>query len=339
MELRRFTDGSTTGFRVFILIFFFAASLVTAQNVQAFRNLKVGEEAHAFTLQTTDGGVVDYAAPPEVLVVMAFVKQGHEKSEKVVKALNSLGPEFEETVQPLAVILNPEEGDVNAWVAEMGLQFPVLLDADKEVYGLYGVMVAPEVGIIDPQGKLTHKIGGYTSEFPRELDRQMRTILGMEIKEDKSEAVAVDLPPERKQAMREVGKAKVLIKRKMTSKAIPQLQAAIKTDETYLEAFLLLSELLIDEGGEDKLAEAEQHLKHVEKIEPSEQMVKVGLARIAAARGDTEEAAKILEKAAMISPKPSKLYYYLGQTHEKAGNLEGAVTAYKKALEKLLKQH
>jgi Flp pilus assembly protein TadD len=65
-------------------------------------------------------------------------------------------------------------------------------------------------------------------------------------------------------------------------------------------------------------------------------MVKVGLARLKSASGDTEGAVKTLEDAARISPKPAKLYYYLGQTHEKAGNLQGAVDAYRKALEKLL---
>jgi Flp pilus assembly protein TadD len=191
--------------------------------------------------------------------------------------------------------------------------------------------------VISPEGTFKYEIGSYTSGFSAELDSHLRDVLGMEQKEDKSIAVPDSIPEERKKAMKQVAKAKMLIKRRMKKKAIPQLEKALATDDTYAEGHLLMGEILVDEGGEENLAKAEKHFNRAGEIDPTNQKTKIGLARVQAARGDTEGAIATLSKAAMISPKPERLYYYLGQTYEKAGNLKGAVDSYRKALEKILK--
>jgi predicted TPR repeat methyltransferase len=46
---------------------------------------------------------------------------------------------------------------------------------------------------------------------------------------------------------------------------------------------------------------------------------------------------ELLEQAALLNPKPEKVYFELGRVHERAGEYPEAVQAYRKALERLLR--
>ncbi len=308
-----------------------------AQSAEAFRSLKMGDVAPGFTLKTTGGDDVQYEAPPEVAIVLAFIKPGQEKSEAVARDLARLGGEVAEKSQILAILVGSDGVDGAAWVKNLGLKYPVLLDKDDEVYGTYGVMVAPQTAVLDAKGVLKAEINGHVDGYTRQVENALREVLGMEQLKDESTEAAVELPKERKVAMREVAKARMFIKRRMKSKALPQVRKAVASDPTYLDGQLLLGELLLDEGDDANLAEAETSFAKAAELDPSNIMVKVGLARIMVAKGDAAGAVGVLDKAAMISPNAGKLYYYLGQIHEKTGNLQGAVDAYRKALHKLLK--
>jgi tetratricopeptide (TPR) repeat protein len=303
---------------------------------QAFRHLNEGDVAPGFKLKTVSGQEVEYAAPPEVAVVLSFVRMGQEKSEAVMRELARLDPKVLEKSQVLALVTNPQEGDVAAWVKNLGVTFPVLVDQNEEVYSKYGVMVAPQTAIMAPDGKLRGEVGGHTADFKSSVEDKLRELLGMEKVEDKSAAVAKDLPLERKKAMRELQDAKVKVKRKMKAKAIPQAKEAVASDDTYVEAHVFYANLLLDEGGPENLAEAEKQLNRAAELEPANAAVKPGLARIKASKGDYDGAVAMLEEAAKISPKAAHLYYYLGRIHQEAGKLDKAAEAYRLASEKLL---
>lgn len=303
---------------------------------QAFRHLNEGDVAPGFKLKTFQGQDVEYAAPPEVVVVLSFVRMGQDKSEAVMRELARLDPKVAEKVQLLALVTNPNEGDVAAWVKNLGITFPVLLDQNEEVYAKYGVMVAPQTAIMSADGKLAGEIGGHTADFKASMEEKLREMLGMEKVEDKSVAVAKDLPPERKKAMRELQDAKVKVKRKMKAKALPQAKEAVASDDTYVDAKVFYANLLLDEGGAENLAEAEKLLTRATELEPNSAAIKPGLARVKAAKGDYEGAVKLLEEAAKINPKAGHLYYYLGRIHQDAGKMDKAAEAYRMAAEKLL---
>lgn len=313
-----------------------ALVLLNSAWAEAFRHLSEGDVVPGFKLQTVGGQDVEFAAPPEVAVVLSFVRMGQEKSEAVMRELAKLDPAIAEKTQVLTLITNPGEGDPVEWVKTLGVQYPVLLDKGEEVYSKYGVMVAPQTAIIAPDGKLKGEIGGHTADFKPALEEKLREVLGMPKLEDKSAAVEKDQPPERKKAMRELAKAQVLLKRKMKTKAIPQLKESIASDDKYVEPKLLLAELLLDEGGPENLAEAEAQVNKAVEVEPNNTGAKIGLARVKAAKGDYEGAVATLEEAAKITPKPAKIYYFLGRMHQDAGKMDKAAEAYRHSAEKLL---
>jgi tetratricopeptide (TPR) repeat protein len=323
--------------RVWVLTAALAGVFIIANvpYASAFRNVKEGEKAHPFKLSTVDGGTVEYAAPPESGVVLAFVKQGQETSEAVVKDLGKLSADVGAKTQVLAVLINPADGDAKAWVAKMGVKYPILIDTDMTVYGLYGVSVTPQTAIIAPDGVMKKETGGHTSAYLGDVEASLREALGIAAPEDLSVVVAENLPPERKKAIRELEKAKLLIKRKMKSKAIPQIKLAIESDPKYLEPHVVLGEILIDEGGDENIAEAEKHFKSAGEISPEDNKVKVGLARLKALKGDYDGAVADLEASAKMTPRSEYIYYYLGLMHEKAGKMDKAAAAYRTAFEKL----
>lgn len=325
--------------RMIVAIMAFAFMLANSAFAQAFRHLSEGDVVPGFKLQTVAGESVDYAAPTDVAIVLTFVKMGQEKSDAVMRELAKLDKAVGEKTQVLALVINPQDGNVAAWVKGLGVEFPVLLDKNEEVYAKYGVMVSPQTALISQDGKLKGEVGGHTAEFKREIETKLREILGMPALEDKSAAVAKDLPEERKKAIRELQKAHVLVKRKMKSKAIPQVKMATEADDTFIDAHIMLVELLLDEGGEKNIAEAEKHVTRITQIDPANSMGKVGVARITAKKGDVDGAVGMLEKAAKIIPKSGKVYYYLGIILQEAGKLDKAVEAYRTAAEKLIAEN
>jgi len=304
----------------------------TSSVAEAFRNVELGAKAPAFTLKASDGSEIAYSAPTEKPVVVAFLRQGQDKSDQLLKDLGKIAPEVLEKSIVVAILVNPAEGDVKAWAAGAGI--PVLLDADQKVYAAFGLVVTPQTAILAPDGTLKHELAGYTSSFKSEAETALREILGMEVDEVAMKGAEVNIAPERKAAMRELQKAEMLIKRKMKSKAVPQVKKAIESDPTYVEAYLLLGDILLEEGK--GIDEADAAYKKAAELEPNELMAKVGLARVRAKRGDYEGAAADLEKAALISPKAQMLHYYLGIMHEEAGQFEKAAKSYRKAIEKML---
>ena len=93
-----------SGLTLFALCFSASAGL-------AFRNLKEGAPAPEFTLSTTKGESIALKSLQGKAVVLSFVRQGQEKSVKVLKALSGLPADNKVAV--VAVVVNPNSTSVS----------------------------------------------------------------------------------------------------------------------------------------------------------------------------------------------------------------------------------
>ncbi len=308
-------------------------------SARAFRNVQEGTEAPDFTLVSTDGQEFTLSSLRGRVVTLTFVKLGQEKSEQTVEALAALGPEFEGKAVPLAVVINPEEGDPASLSSRAGERVPVLLDEAGKVYGMYGVLVTPSTGIIGAEGLFRGERAGYTAAFLDDLTRDLKIALGLisesEAATQVEESAGADKSDARKSSERQLEKSKLLLKRKMHDKAIDAAREAVAEDDSYDEAHVVLANLLLD-ASEDNADEAARHFEKALAISPRNGEAKIGQARIMSIRGEYDEAASILQKAVLVTPKPERLYYELGLVYERAGKYEEAVKAYRAALEKIL---
>jgi tetratricopeptide (TPR) repeat protein len=304
----------------------------------AFQRVAEGDAIPAFSLASVDGGEVAVAGGGGQVIVLAFVRQGQEKSTQALGTLKDLAARHADQVTVVAVVANPDAGDATAWAHAAGVDFPVLLDAGGDVYGLYGVRVMPSTGVIKTDGTLAGTADGFTRRYDDEIEHLIQVALG-NASADAPEAGAEAVPPTsdaRKAAERHLEKARLLVKRRMGGKAVASAEEAVTADGEYGAARVFLGELLLDEGDENA-AKALPHFEKAFELEPKSVAAQVGLARVKSLQGDTQGAVELLERAAMLNPKPEKVYFELGRVHERAGQYPQAVEAYRKALERLLR--
>jgi len=325
------------GKRLASVVLTLGLALASVAPSHGFRNVPEGGKAPDFTLKGLDGKTVSLGSHAGKAVVLAFVRQGQERSAEALADLAKLDRALAERALVVSVVLNPAEGDAAQWVSPLGVTFPVLLDDAGEAYGLYGVMVAPSTGVIAPDGTFRGEVGSHTAGYLGEVEDLVREALG--IAAPKAEAATAEASPgkteERKSAERHLEKARLLLKRKMADKAVAAAEEAVAADPTYADAHVTAGELLLD-LSDDRADEALGHFEKALALSPKDVGAKVGVARVKGVKGDHEAAAEMLLSAAKINPKPEKLYYELGRVYERAGQFEQAVGAYRKALERLL---
>ncbi|MBI5014625.1 MAG: redoxin domain-containing protein [Deltaproteobacteria bacterium] len=325
--------------RFALLLAVLGAWVAVAAQAEAFRNLKEGDAAPDFTLKSTAGQEIRLGALQGKAVAIAFVHQGQEKSEKVLKALAGLDPAVAARTEVVAVLVDTGEGDPAAWVGKMGVSFPVLLDPSKEVYAKYGVFVAPATGVIRPDGVFQGEVAGYSASSKEEIEGLLKVALGLatveQLSAEAEKAKPVELSKERKMSERELEKAKKLLDRRMKDKALEAVKQAVATDPSYAAAHVFLGRLLLD--ASDKNAdEAQGHFDKALELDPRDADATVGTARVKTVKGDFDGAVSLLETAVQSASKPERVYYQLGIVQEKAGRADQAVKAYRRALEAVL---
>ena len=215
----------------------------------------------------------------------------------------------------------------------------MLLDNGGDVYGSYGVLMMPTTGIVKPDGTLAGTVNGYTRAFDDEVERLTRVALGLISAEDAAGAVVDPTAmktEQRKKAERSVEKARLLQKRKMTAKALAAAEEAVALDGEYAAGRVLLGGMLLA-ASEDNAADALVHFEKALQLDPNSIDAKVGVAQVKSIQGETDAAVTLLQNAAMLNPKPEKVYFELGRVYERAGDYQNAVEAYRKALERLLR--
>lgn len=126
-----------------------------------------GDEAPDFTLPTLDGGEVtlsDYRGKVVLINIWAtWCEPCREEMPYMESQYKNLeGQDFE-----ILAISQDRRGneDVQPFVDEFGLTFPILLDPDKDVGELYQTSKFPESFIIDRDGFIvSHVVGGLGSQ-------------------------------------------------------------------------------------------------------------------------------------------------------------------------------
>jgi thioredoxin-like negative regulator of GroEL len=63
----------------------------------------------------------------------------------------------------LAIAVDDTEEDMQAWLAEGGWTFPVMVTGADDVAGAYGVRAVPTVVLIDSEGWIVETLVGGTS--------------------------------------------------------------------------------------------------------------------------------------------------------------------------------
>jgi tetratricopeptide (TPR) repeat protein len=306
----------------------------------AFRNVEVGSAVPDFTLKDLDGMDHTLSAEKGRVVILAFIKADQDKSIKALNALEKVSGTLKNDGLTVWAVANGAE-DVSAikpLVEKLDLEYPILVDADKKLYGEYGLFIFPATAVIDQEGNFSHEYTSYGADYGQAIMDKAKVLLGlMSVEEQRKgteKKAIVELSESEKEAERNMQMAKVLLDRGFGSKALPKLEKAIELNPALTGARILAGEIYMEDG---KNAEARAQFDAVLTDNPKSNEARVGLGSVLIAEGDLDGAEAELQKAIMLNPDPTLALYRLGQVYEKKGETQKAMETYRKALEKKLK--
>jgi len=316
-----------------------AMLLTAAASGGGLRNVQVGEEAPAFRLPTLDGSNISSEDVKGKALILVFLSAQQRSSEAAAIGAHSVYRDLHH--KELALLFVTADTAHTAYFRQQrdksSVHEPLGLDFDRKLYGDLGLIVLPTTVIIDRDGKLTHVISAYKSDYEHVLNAYAQRALGL-INDDqlenllKTESFQRDRPNDR--VARRRAAAQLLRQNGLTHDAENELRAALEIDPTHADTRLDLASLYV---ASDRVEEADLVVTGVLKDHPHHRRAKLLHGIVLYHSDRLDEAEKTLTEALMLNPDPVYTYYYLGLIYEKKGDLVKAAEHYRESLSRLLK--
>jgi len=317
---------------VFILLVLMIAAPTNAISVS------VGEKVPEFTLYSPAGDAVSSGEFKGKTLILICWRTDQKRSILSLKDAGDILKEYGQ--KGIAVVGVMEDNDdpeeARKIYNENNIDFPLLIDKSRQLYGDYGIRVFPTTVIIDKDGLLAYDIPSHPLSYKMKLQGYVRKLIG-EINEEELKLVLSPKREEKNDALLEAERkynlAMKFVERRMMDQAIATVEQSVEAWPSMVKSHILLGFLYLD--GDD----ADNALKSFEKaleLEPDSNDAKTGKGGALVAKGDVDKAIQILNEAAVANPYAQMTYYELGKAYELKGDREKAVEMYKKAIEKIL---
>jgi tetratricopeptide (TPR) repeat protein len=315
--------------------FIFLSDIVSAVSVPA------GEPAPDFTLPSLDGSPVSLSDYKGSIVVLLYFRSDQKRSIMALEELNTIRAKYADKDLHFIAISAETEGsdEILPKMKEAGIDFPVLMDRDRDVYGSYGIRVYPSTIIIDKEHKIAASIPGHALSYKVRLDGTLQFIRG-EIDEAQLKAI---ISPEKKtidveaiKAERKYNLALKFTKESLLYQAIEFAKQAIEAKPDIAKSHILLGYLYLDDRESEKAVE---QFEKAANIDPSSNDTLTGLGAALIEIGDIDRAVEVLNKALLQNPNPQRTFYELGRAYELKGDNENAAAMYKKSIDKMMDEH
>ncbi len=319
---------------VLIIVLLLFLSVVPAYSI----GILPGEIAPGFSLNTVDGKIVSLSDYKDKIVILLYWRAGQERSLLALTDVNEIFESLKDKdVQVLGLTAqtdNPES--IRKILRDNKINYPVLLDSDRSVYGDYGIFVYPTTIIINRSGQLAYAIPSHALTYRTGLEARLRYILG-EIDEKEMHEM---FSPHKRQidkmllaAHRKYNLAMRFAETGFIDQAIKAVSESIEASPDNAKTHILSGFLFLKRKKTDKAIE---DFNQAIKLDPHSHDAKTGLGAALILKGDIDGAIKILTSAAVANPYSQMTYYDLGIAYEMKGDLAQAVKMYRKALEGII---
>jgi peroxiredoxin len=159
-----------------ILSLFFSVWLLAGCGKDSPKALGMGEQAPSFTANDLHGreiSLAQYAGKP---VVLRFFLPNCKYCRADTVVFNDYFRTYKEKgLGVMYINTDPKPGEVQKFVDDLGIAFPVVLDPDRKIADQYRVQVVPQTVILDPAHRVVGAIlGGVSKE---ELDNLLLPFL------------------------------------------------------------------------------------------------------------------------------------------------------------------
>jgi tetratricopeptide (TPR) repeat protein len=299
-----------------------------------------GGDAPGFTLSSADGKTTSLKSYKGKVAVVIFWRTGQERSLLALEdAMDILKKHKGKDVQVLSIIQDSDSKEEALKVfKEKKIDYPLLIDKDRQIYGQYGIRVFPTTIIIDRQGKLVFDIPSHPLTYKTKLKGYIQKTLGEISESELKDAITPHKEAKDKtflEALRLYNLSLKFTESRMFDQAITAALKSVDANPEMVKSHILLGFLYLETEEEDKAFES---FNKALAIAPDSNDAKTGLGGTLVLKGDADKAIEILESAAGANPYPQMTYYELGKAYELKGDKDKSIEMYKKAIEKIIKK-
>lgn len=300
-----------------------------------FENVHDGDACPPFELKTVEGKAFSSGKELNAPVnLVAFCRLGQDYSEKLLKDLGELQESAEGKGIKIAVIFSggQETAKIMELKERLKLTFPILVDPNRDVYGAYGVIVAPVVGFLDGKGALRFYYASYRSDFSAAARANIAAIEGKITAEERNARLKTEkaAPPSMDPASARYRLGLQLSKAGRMEEAIREFSGAWESKPPQMDAGLELGFALLTLG---KNEEAHKVFSSLTALEPDNPKVAGGMGAALIRIGKGDEGSGMLQRAIEQHPRIPLLYLEMGRWHEKQGAAQKAMECYRNGLE------
>jgi len=154
------------------------AALALAVSVNATAVVPSGGVAPDFTLRTLDGQNMRLHEQRGQVVLVNFWATWCGPCRQEMPHLNRLYEKYRASgFVLLGVNVDEDPGNAAGVASKLGVKFPVLPDAQKNVSRLYDLKAMPSTVLIDRDGRVRHVHRGYQDGYEAMYDKQIRELL------------------------------------------------------------------------------------------------------------------------------------------------------------------
>ncbi|MBI5196368.1 MAG: redoxin domain-containing protein [Nitrospirae bacterium] len=281
-------------------------------------NIPHGGTVPDFTLNALDGKVVSLGKHKGSIVIVIYWKPDHKRSLDALKDVHDILRGYKDKgVRAISLTAGGENREkIQKAVNDNGIDFPVLTDADRQVFGDYGIRVYPSTLVIDRNFKLTYEIPGHPLTYKTTLEAYLQYMLG-EIDSKKLDDI-LSFMPEAVDEASAIAERRYNLALKFTESGLyGQAEEAVKKSieikPGIARPHIMLGFLFLAAKEADK---AVDEFSKALQIEPASHDAKTGLGAAFILKGDITQALKILADSVDKNPCPLRAYYELGRAYE-----------------------
>ncbi len=300
-------------------------------------NIQAGENAPDFFLSSINGDSISLSDYNGKIVVLIYWRPDQKRSHTAMKDGNYFSHTFKDKgVQLVGLIAKPDNIDtVQKIINDYKIDFPVLIDSERDIYSEYGIRVYPSTIIVNRDGKVAFSIPGHALNYKITVETHLKKILG-EIDDEKLKDI---LSPRRnkidKSHLRSDRMYNLALKftdSNLIDQAADAARQSIEMQPDNAKSHILLGFLLL---SQKEIDDALEQFNKALELAPESHDAKTGLGKTLIIKGDIDGAIEVLTEAAVANPYSVITYFELGKAYELKGEKDSSIEMYKKALNKI----
>lgn len=319
------------------VILFFIPPLLNISVVDGII-VEPGDAAPDFTLTSLEDKEITLSTLKGSIVVLVYLTTEQTRSLEAMKDVQSIFEQYREKgVQVLGVTADAKEKEsILKTARKYKIDFPILVDSQRNVYGAYGIRVYPSTVIINREGSVAYGVPGHSLSYRVKMHGRIRFLLE-EINEEELKAIMTPVREVKDEALlkaeRRYNLALTFTRSRLNDQAIMMARQSISAKPDLAKSHVLLGFLLLEE---QEAEEAYDEFTRALELAPESKDAMTGLGSALIEKGELDRAVELLTKAASLNPRAQRALYELGKAYSLKGDVEKSVEMFKTALEKII---